>query len=173
MIKKGQVTEVNGEGGVLQSLFHIEVDRLTSKEEMQALKEELLNILSDTRLVVNDWQPMVDKLKIVTDDLEKNKDRVSMKTDRLDETIAFLRWLGDHNFTFMGYKDYDLAEINGDTELRPAKEKGLGLFADEKRIRSVKLSELSDSARLEAKKTLRFDHNERQSSVSYSPSCLH
>ncbi|OXD90087.1 hypothetical protein CA163_40320, partial [Vibrio parahaemolyticus] len=71
--------EVNGEGGVLQSLFHIEVDRLTSKEEMQALKEELLNILSDTRLVVNDWQPMVDKLKIVTDDLEKNKDRVSMK----------------------------------------------------------------------------------------------
>ncbi|MEF1192254.1 NAD-glutamate dehydrogenase, partial [Vibrio parahaemolyticus] len=107
---------------------------------------------SDTRLVVNDWQPMVDKLKIVTDDLEKNKDRVSMKTDRLDETIAFLRWLGDHNFTFMGYKDYDLAEINGDTELRPAKEKGLGLFADEKRIRSVKLSELSDSARLEAKK---------------------
>ncbi|MCV5737117.1 NAD-glutamate dehydrogenase, partial [Escherichia coli] len=41
---------------------------------------------------------------------------------------------------------------NGDTELRPAKEKGLGLFADEKRIRSVKLSELSDSARLEAKK---------------------
>lgn len=84
--------------------------------------------------------------------LKKNKDRVSMKTDRLDETIAFLRWLGDHNFTFMGYKDYDLAEINGDTELRPAKEKGLGLFADEKRIRSVKLSELSDSARLEAKK---------------------
>ncbi len=64
---------MNGEGGVLQSLFHIEVDRLTSKEEMQALKEELLNILSDTRLVVNDWQPMVDKLKIVTDDLEKTK----------------------------------------------------------------------------------------------------
>ncbi|MCV5738646.1 NAD-glutamate dehydrogenase, partial [Escherichia coli] len=76
---------------------------------------------------------MVDKLKFVTDELEKNKDRVSIQTDRMDETIAFLRWLEDHNFTFMGYKDYDLKEVNGDTELVPAKEKGLGLFADDKR----------------------------------------
>ncbi|NOH47025.1 NAD-glutamate dehydrogenase [Vibrio rotiferianus] len=150
--KKGQVTDVNGEGGVLQSLFHIEVDRLTSKDEMQALKNELLTILSDTRLVVDDWKQMVDKLKIVTDDLVKNKDRVSMKTDRLDETIEYLRWLGDHNFTFMGYKEYDLVNVDGDTELQPVKEKGLGLFADDNRIRSIKLSELSDSARLEAKK---------------------
>lgn len=54
--EKGHVIDVNGEGGVLQSLFHIEVDRLTSKEEMQALKAELLDILSDTRLVVSDWK---------------------------------------------------------------------------------------------------------------------
>ncbi|MDF2152140.1 NAD-glutamate dehydrogenase [Vibrio sp. CAU 1672] len=149
---KGEVIDVNGEGGVLQSLFHIEVDRLSSKSEMGALKEELIDILTDTRLVVNDWKKMVNKLQIVTDELEKNKDRVSMNTDRLDESIAFLRWLGDHNFTFMGYKEYQLAELDGDTELRPVDENGLGLFADEERVRPVKLSELSDSARLEAKK---------------------
>ena len=150
--KQGHVTEVNGQDGMLQSLFHIEVDRLTSKDEMQALKEELLSIFSDTRLVVNDWHPMVEKLKAVTDELEQNKDRVSIQVERIGETIAFLRWLGEHNFTFMGYKDYDLVEVNGDTELRPAKEKGLGLFAEDKRVRSIKLSEMSDSARLEAKK---------------------
>ncbi|MCW0470797.1 NAD-glutamate dehydrogenase [Vibrio chagasii] len=41
--------------GVFQSLFHIEVDRLSSKAEMTALKTELLDIFTDTSLVVNDW----------------------------------------------------------------------------------------------------------------------
>ncbi|KGK16935.1 NAD-glutamate dehydrogenase [Vibrio navarrensis] len=149
---KGAVTEVNGKGGVLQSLFHIEVDRLSKKEEMQTLKQELLDVLSDTRLVVNAWQPMVERLKEVTTQLEKQKSVIAVNDERFDESIAFLRWLGDHNFTFMGYKEYDLSNVDGDSELLPTAEKGLGLFADEKRVRGVKLSELSDSARLEAKK---------------------
>ncbi len=149
---KGHVTEVNGEQGVLQSLFHIEVDRLSSKEEMQALKNELLDILTDTRLVVNDWLLMVERLESVTTQLEAQKPSVGMDGERFDESIAFLRWLGDHNFTFMGYKEYDLVNVDGDTELRPTEDKGLGLFADDSRVRSVKLSDFSDSARLEAKK---------------------
>ena len=52
----------------------------------------------------------------------------------------------------MGYKEYDLVSVDGDTELRPTKDKGLGLFANPNRVRSVKLSDFPDSARLEAKK---------------------
>ncbi|MDG4869887.1 NAD-glutamate dehydrogenase, partial [Guyparkeria sp. 1SP6A2] len=53
----GAVLSIGQGAGALQSLFHIEVDRLSSKEEMTALKEELLEILSDTALVVQDWKP--------------------------------------------------------------------------------------------------------------------
>ncbi|MEZ8721354.1 NAD-glutamate dehydrogenase [Vibrio pomeroyi] len=148
----GSVVGVSNDEGVFQSLFHIEVDRLSSKAEMTALKTELLDIFTDTGLVVNDWLKMVERLKEVTNQVEKQKETIPVDAQRFDETLAFLRWLGEHNFTFMGYKEYDLVSVNGDTELQPTKEQGLGLFANSDRVRNVKLSEFSDSARLEAKK---------------------
>ncbi|WP_086775762.1 NAD-glutamate dehydrogenase [Vibrio coralliirubri] len=149
---KGSVVGVSNNEGAFQSLFHIEVDRLSSKAEMTALKTELLDIFTDTSLVVNDWLNMVEKLKEVTNQVEQQKETIPVDGQRFDETLAFLRWLGEHNFTFMGYKEYDLVSVNGDTELQPTKEQGLGLFANSDRVRNVKLSEFSDSARLEAKK---------------------
>ncbi|QCI70866.1 MULTISPECIES: NAD-glutamate dehydrogenase [Vibrio] len=149
---KGSVVGVSNNEGAFQSLFHIEVDRLSSKAEMTALKTELLDIFTDTGLVVNDWLKMVERLGEVTNQVEEQKDTIPVDSQRFDETLAFLRWLGEHNFTFMGYKEYDLVSVNGDTELQPTKEQGLGLFANSDRVRNVKLSEFSDSARLEAKK---------------------
>ncbi|MEZ8245057.1 NAD-glutamate dehydrogenase [Vibrio splendidus] len=149
---KGSVVGVSNNEGAFQSLFHIEVDRLSSKAEMTALKTELLDIFTDTGLVVNDWLQMVERLEEVTNQVEEQKETIPVDSQRFDETLAFLRWLGEHNFTFMGYKEYDLVSVNGDTELQPTKEQGLGLFANSDRVRNVKLSEFSDSARLEAKK---------------------
>nr|WP_229648818.1 NAD-glutamate dehydrogenase [Vibrio splendidus]MCC4878868.1 NAD-glutamate dehydrogenase [Vibrio splendidus] len=149
---KGSVVGVSNNEGAFQSLFHIEVDRLSSKAEMTALKTELLDIFTDTGLVVNDWLQMVERLEEVTNQVEQQKETIPVDSQRFDETLAFLRWLGEHNFTFMGYKEYDLVSVNGDTELQPTKEQGLGLFANSDRVRNVKLSEFSDSARLEAKK---------------------
>ena len=150
--KKGIISAINSGEGELVSLFHIEVDRLSDKEVMTSLKEELLSILSDTRLVVNDWQKMSDKLAQVVAEVETMKDKVAIEGDRARETIEFLRWLGNHNFTFMGYKEYDLVNLDDETELRPTPEPGLGLFSNPMRVRSVKLSEFSESARLEARK---------------------
>ncbi|MFV0446911.1 MAG: NAD-glutamate dehydrogenase [Vibrio sp.] len=147
----GLIKCINNGEGPLQSLFHIEVDRLSNKEEMKTLQEQLLDILLDTALVVKDWQPMVSKLDQVISQLEANADQLP-ESDRFQETMAFLRWLGNHNFTFMGYKEYDLVDVDGDTTLKPTDEVGLGLFSQSARVRSVKLSEFSDSARLEAKK---------------------
>ncbi|MCW8344440.1 NAD-glutamate dehydrogenase [Vibrio sp. ZSDZ65] len=150
--EKGQITSVNEKKGHLQSIFHIEVDRLSDKQEMTALKEELVTIFEDTSLVVNGWEPMSKKLKAITKDLLKNKAMLPTEDDRFDETMAFLQWLGDHNFTFMGYKEFDLVQLDGDSILKPTEEKGLGLFSSEQRVRAVKISDFSDSARLEAKK---------------------
>ncbi len=50
------------------------------------------------------------------------------------------------------YKEYDLINENGEMELKPTAEKGLGLFSNPKHVRRVKLSDFPDSARLEAEK---------------------
>ncbi len=150
--KKGKVTRINDGEGAFHSLFHLEVDRLADKEAMTSLKEELMTILTDTGLVVNDWLLMVEKLDEVTHQVEAQQGKIEVEGDRYDEALEFLKWLGNHNFTFMGYKEFDLVTKDGDSELVPTKDKGLGLFANPDRVRSVKLSDFSDSARLEAKK---------------------
>lgn len=150
--KQGEIEAINTSEGEMFSLFHVEVDRLSSKDAMASLKQELISILTDTELVVADWKQMVDKLATVTDQVEKQQGTIKIERDHYDETIKFLRWLGDHNFTFMGYKEYDLINTDGETELCPTKENGLGLFANPSRVRSVKLSKFPDSARLEAEK---------------------
>ncbi|EGU39511.1 NAD-specific glutamate dehydrogenase [Vibrio ichthyoenteri ATCC 700023] len=148
----GEIVGINSGEGEMYSLFHIEVDRLSDKDAMSSLKNELVSILSDTGLVVADWKAMVDKLKHVTDQVEKQQGKIEIERDHYEETVKFLRWLGDHNFTFMGYKEYDLINENGEIELCPTKDKGLGLFSNSRRVRSVKLSDFPDSARLEAQK---------------------
>ncbi|CCN73675.1 NAD-glutamate dehydrogenase [Vibrio nigripulchritudo] len=150
--KNNNIKGVNEKSGDSLSLFHIEVDMLADKAKMTDLKNELVSILTDTGLVVADWKPMATKLNQVIKEIEDQRVALPVEKERVDETIAFLKWLGNHNFTFMGYKEYDLVAVEGDHELRPTEEKGLGIFSVDSRVRAVKLSDLADSARLEAKK---------------------
>ncbi|SHO56447.1 NAD-glutamate dehydrogenase [Vibrio quintilis] len=150
--KNNTISSINQGKGSLYSMFHIEVDRLNDKEKIKTLREELSKVLSDTSLVVKDWKPMVEQLNHVIQHLETQQKTIPVAPEHFAETIKYLRWLVDHNFTFMGYKEYDLTGADEGLELQPTKEPGLGLFSEPRRVRSVKLSEFSDSARLEATK---------------------
>ncbi|WP_105902116.1 NAD-glutamate dehydrogenase [Vibrio gangliei] len=143
---------INQDVGEMQSLFHIEIDRVNDKQRMDGLKQELLNVLGDTRLVVEDWQSMSAQLEKVIQEAEKNRDSTPIDSQRMEEGLAFLRWLGAHNFTFMGYKEFDLNPVKGDFELVPSSSAAYGLFTKPERVRSYKLSELSESAKEEARK---------------------
>ncbi|MGF1703417.1 NAD-glutamate dehydrogenase [Photobacterium makurazakiensis] len=147
---KGAISEACGKDGDLQTLFHIEVDRLNDKQELESLKQELEQVMQDIDLVVNDWQSMQIKMQSIVEDLKKADFPVNKKHRK--EAIEFLDWVTHHNFTFMGYHQYDLVPIEGDYELRPCQEKGLGLLSKEKQVRTLRLSQLPESARLEARK---------------------
>ena len=150
--KKNQLLSINNAKGDLYSLFHIEVDRLNNPDDLKQLQAELSSVLKDTALVVNDWQPMVTRLNDVISGLEKQAKSIPVAKQHFDESLAFLRWLVNHNFTFLGYKEFDLVEEEDDLLLAPTDEPGLGLFSTEKRVRKVSLSEFTDLAREEATK---------------------
>ncbi|MDD1780660.1 NAD-glutamate dehydrogenase [Enterovibrio sp. ZSDZ35] len=145
----GNVTEIGGDKGERQTVFHIEVDRMTNKKEMSALEKELMETLNDVALVVNDWQSMQVQVKQIIDTLKKEKPVV--EKERQVEAIEFLEWIASHNFTFMGYKYYELNAIEGDHILIPSKDPGLGLAKklDLKRP-GMKLSDMPESARATA-----------------------
>ncbi|WP_261817375.1 NAD-glutamate dehydrogenase [Vibrio gallicus] len=152
--KQGKIQEINSDdlNGELYSVFHIEVDRLSSKQQMQQLENELISVLQDVRAVVDDWQPMANTLKNVVSQVEALQKTPNLDQDHIKESIDFLNWIANHNFTFMGYKEYRLVEQDNDSVLEPTSEKGLGLLADPSRVRATKLSQFSESARREATK---------------------
>lgn len=147
---KGQIITACGDKGPQQTLFHIEVDRLPTAIEIEQLKKLLETLLQDIALVVNDWQPMKQKLQYVATELANHKLPVSDLS--YQEAIEFISWLTDHNFTFMGYHTYDLNVIAGDYELTPVKDSGLGLLTKTTSSASFRLSSLPESARIEAQK---------------------
>ncbi|CAM2944784.1 NAD-glutamate dehydrogenase [Vibrio rarus] len=153
-LKQNKVIDINNNklGGQLQSVFHLEVDRLSSKGQMTQLESELISVLEDTHRVVSDWQPMSSSLAAVIEQVKQLESIKSIDNDHIEESLQFLNWLGDHNFTLMGYKEYRLVEVDEESILQPTPEPGLGLFADPARVRATKLSNFSVSAREEATK---------------------
>lgn len=110
--KQGKIEDINAgkTGTELLSVFHLEVDRLSNKAQMQELESELFSVLGDVQAVVNDWQPMSKALNDVVKQVKSLEKIKSIDNEHIQEAIDFLNWVGDHNFTFMGYKEYRLVD---------------------------------------------------------------
>ncbi len=70
--------------------------------DRDALIEQVRASLVDVHTVVTDWRAMRRRLQQVIDDLERAASGID-REERL-ETQAFLSWLADDHFTFLGYR---------------------------------------------------------------------
>ncbi len=124
------------EGLTAESMMHLEIDQ-TSEARLEELRQALTSVLDDVRRVVEDWHPMRDHVRELVEELEHRPPPVP--DDELEEGRDFLEWLADDHFTFLGYREYDLVEEDGETYLRVRPESGLGLLSrvrEESRERS-------------------------------------
>lgn len=109
-----------------ETVFFIEIDRQSTKEELDTIKDELLSVVEDITLTVNDWQPMLKQFNSVIDDVKKAKLPGGKKEK--DDTVEFLSWLANNHFTLMGYRSYDITAVKGDIELVAQMDSSLGLM---------------------------------------------
>ncbi|GIU48375.1 NAD-glutamate dehydrogenase [Shewanella algidipiscicola] len=133
------------------AVFLIEIDRLSSDEDIKNLEKEIASVLGDVSASVNDWQKMSNKLTSTIKELA-TRPFPGEKRD-LDEAINFLTYLNNHHFTLLGYRRYSLNKVEGDLELVPDNDTSLGLMnvpGKPKSNRGLLLSTLSDTARKEA-----------------------
>jgi glutamate dehydrogenase len=91
----------------------------------------------------------------------------------LSEAIAFLDWLRDNHFTFLGCRDYVFSP-EGDGHLDPLPESGLGLLADPE-TRVVRRGADRSSLTPEARDFLAFalDHCEIGAALAGAPPRAH
>ncbi|KAA5803967.1 NAD-glutamate dehydrogenase [Alkalicaulis satelles] len=94
-----------GSGGrvIKESMIQVHVDRL-SPESRARLEQEIMAALIDLRDAVDDWQGMLDQMDEVIGHIASAP--TSAPKDELEESLAFLRWLREGHFTFLGCRDY-------------------------------------------------------------------
>jgi glutamate dehydrogenase len=91
-----------------ESLIHVHIDRIDSEDIRNALIIALDNVLADVRRAVDDWKPMLDRVNNLI--AEMTSGLPELRVEDLGESVAFLRWLMDDNFTFLGVRDYVCTE---------------------------------------------------------------
>ncbi len=113
---------------VVESYMHVEIDQETEPEELESIRASIESILRAVRLAVQDWRAMRGRLKEDTDELETA--RLPMPAEEVMEAKAFLRWLDDGNFIFLGHRRYAFNTRDGQDYLEPVTETGLGILRD-------------------------------------------
>ena len=89
-----------------ESIIQVHVDRIDDEAARSAIADALAGVVSDVRLAVQDWRSMLDRVGGIIDALKV--DPPPLPEDEVAETIAFLEWLKDNNFTFLGIREYRL-----------------------------------------------------------------
>jgi glutamate dehydrogenase len=119
------IAEQSEDGSALtESLMYIEIDEQTATEAIEKIQKHLERVLADVRAAVEDWRAMHEKMNAAVDALEKHPPEVDR--EELDEIVRFLRWLGEDNYTFLGYREYDFTGASGDEDMKIVEGTGLG-----------------------------------------------
>ncbi len=114
--------------GERESLITIHVDRIPAADDRVQLARRLDATLWDDRHAVEDWQAMRARARAVAS--EWRAARLTISPETLAEAEAFVEWLADDNFTFLGVREYEYRGDTADGTLERTEEPGLGILRD-------------------------------------------
>ncbi|THF57298.1 NAD-glutamate dehydrogenase [Ollibium composti] len=129
------VEEILGEGGLVRedgthdrlSVVHVHVPRLGAGQA-EELSARLATTLAQVRAATRDWKPMLARLDQAISEFRYAP--VPLDKKSVAEAIAFLEWLRDDNFTFLGMREYKYTGGEKSGELELSDSPGLGILTD-------------------------------------------
>ena len=157
-----------------ESVMHFEIDPVTSGAEQQQLQQQVEAALADVRGAVSDWQAMRERALAIADELPQRQ--LPLAREQVQEASEFMRWIADDNFTFLGYREYEVAQSDGEQILRAVESSGLGVLHKGERslaprsLRTLAASALPQSGAADAiilTKTNARSHVHRSSYMDY------
>ena len=125
-----------GRAPARESVQHYVLDRRIVPVDYPALEARLESVLGDVLLAVRDFAAMVDATKRMVSLARDGRGRYPQAD--VDEAIAFLEWLPEDNFVFLGYREYRIVEVEGDPALEVVADSGLGILSDPSRSKAFK-----------------------------------
>ncbi len=156
----------DGEGNLLQtrgaderegsreSLVHLEFEPLRDEAAYPLLESDLRRVVSDLRIIVGDFEPMRERLQTMLSAMQQVPP--GGDTAEFAEACAFLEWLDDGHFTFLGVAETEVVNEQGRSRfvLQPSASLGLARggarFADPDQLIAppAELDKYSESTRL-------------------------
>ena len=115
-----------------ESWMHLELDSSSDPEVYDKIEQGLQRVLRDVQEVVEDWAKMQAKALEIVDSLRDSPPPVP--ADEVDGASELLSWLADGHFTFMGYREYELDEVDGEDQLRVIPATGLGILRSDQPV---------------------------------------
>jgi glutamate dehydrogenase len=107
---------------IVESWIHVELTLPKDRVTADQLAADLRHVLDDVRVAVED-QP---RMEAMAESLAGHLD--SEPGSEEAEYGELLRWLASGNFTFLGYREYDLVRTDEGTGLRAVPGTGLGIL---------------------------------------------
>ena len=109
------------------SHIQIHLSELTPAEARE-LARRVGEVLDQVHQAVQDWPEMTALLDQAMHEMETH-DAGRRKGDQ-DEALAFLRWLRDNNFTFLGMREFTYSGKGEQAKVERGKGKGLGILSN-------------------------------------------
>jgi glutamate dehydrogenase len=139
--------EERGSGGfgeVRESWMHLEIDRDSKPEDLQAIADGLRGVLANVREAVEDWPKMKAMCGRVAEQLATHPPH-GIAPEEVAQAKELLEWLDDNHFTFLGYREYALRHGAEADTLQAVHGTGLGLLRYDPTGDGVRLSEQARS----------------------------
>ena len=110
-----------------ESVQHWVLARRLFETDLLALEGALHRVLVDVKATVRDFDAMLGVLPRMIEYVRRGEGHYSAAV--IEESIAFLDWLREDNFVFLGYREYELMDATGGRSIRMVDGSGLGILA--------------------------------------------
>ncbi len=129
-----------------ESLMLYWIERPVTDAQADTLTQAIHTALTDVDAAVADYPAMKAKVDELIDEFDTSSGPVPKQARA--EARAFLEWVRDDHFTFLGYREYSAAELNGERVLKLVRDTGLGILrASRKQGRSRGIPDLEERLR--------------------------
>ncbi len=129
--ERGRLKTLHGEatpGATKESFIHFEISELPEDITAEVIIGRLQRVLEFVSLAVSDWQAIIAKTKACEQELHGC---TAYGAEEVGEARAFLQWLTNKNFVFLGYLSVDFENgEQGDASINNASLLGISKLDD-------------------------------------------
>jgi len=117
-------------GKICESVMHLEVQGVATPARVKEITRLIRDVVADIRSAVEDWRPMRDLLDRTIDTIKRSPPPLG--EEGVAESIAFLEWMRDGHFTFLGCREYSYSFKKNSDAFKATEKMGLGILRDPK-----------------------------------------